>query len=336
MKVKILTVTLMLLIAAVAVSSQQVAPPTQQVAPPVQLTELGKRDLDLQQSVGLAYESLSYPDQAESDSKVLVIPGSEALSAEEMGVVVENMQIMSHIIGLKLNEGNLNPLGRRVPRGLDYWDLTSSRFGDDIESIYLEGFGALFLMNTNYSLVAPVEKAAEPVEEPKDALWSEVRKNITNPPTQTRSAFGGWSDALYSGGGARATVMEYSEEAVNKLKGTLLETLVHASNMSQVGDDEVIVVHVTGAPRMVQSQKDTDVEPEVTDTVGGAGVVRGLSSGTAVGLLSAPRLPRPAARAVVGKPTHLVIRAPMSEIKDLANDEIDFDTFKRNGSVVIY
>jgi len=332
MKVKVLTVTLMLLIVAVAVSSQQAVSSLggiQAVRPP--------------EAVLQAIPSppvLNFPsNRTESDSKVLVIPGSEALSDEAMGVVVEDMQIMSHIIALKLGEGNLNPPSRRTSASLDYWSQLDRSGGDEIESIYLEGFGAIFLMNTNYSLVAPVEKVAEPVQKPKDALWQEVRQNINNPPTQTRSTFEFDRYASgFPGVGTRDTLMEYSEEAVNKLQGTLLATLVHASNMSRVGDDEVIVIHVTGAPRMVQSPAATEVEPveEVALGVAAGGVVSGGIPPGAVTVTNVPITSRDARRAPVGKPTHMVIRAPMSVIKDLADEEIDFETFKENVSVVIY
>jgi len=319
-----MTVTLMLLIAAVAVSSQQ-------VPPPAQVTDLERYELDRQLVPDVSYGSVTNAYQAQADSKVLVIPGAEALSDEEMRVVVENMQIMSHIIGLKLDEANLNTWIRGASRNLGYWALSGSGVSD-IESMYLEGFGALFMLNTDYSLVAPAEKAAAPKEEAKDKLWTDVRRSLTDPPE--RRAYSG---ALIDTGRTRTSALEYSEEVVNKLQETILQSLVHASNMSQLGDDEVIVVHVTGAPRMMQSQTDTDVPPapEAAGAAGGVSGGRVLRGRTAVGLDAAPRVSRPA-RAVVGKPTHLVIRAPMSEIKDLANEAIDFEEFKEKVSVVIY
>ena len=120
------------------------------------------------------------------------------------------------------------------------------------------------------------------------------------------------------------------------MQGTLLATLVHASNMSRVGDDEVIVIHVTGAPQMVKIPPAPEEVAEVAGLVAVAGRGRsggGIQPGT---VTNVPRTSRDARRAPVGKPSHIVIRAAMSEIKDLADEEIDFATFKEKVSVVIY
>ncbi|MCP4712258.1 MAG: hypothetical protein GY869_26850 [Planctomycetes bacterium] len=322
MKVKVLTITLLLIIGTVAVSSQQVAPPAE--VPPVGWTDVEMVQLDRQLVPDAMYSSVTNYYQTQSDDKVLVIPGSEALSDEEMGTVVEDMQIMSHIISLKLNEGDINPLGRR---GLAYtWGNNRS---SELESMYLEGFGALFMMDTEYSLIAPVEKTAEPKEEAKDKLWTDVRRSLTEPPKGR-----GYGGTLLESSG-RSRTATYSAEAVSKLQDTILQTLVHASNMSQVADDEVIVVHVTGAPQLVQSTE-TEVEPEVTDAVENTGGgIGGVSGGVAIGL-APPGFSSRGRQAVVGRSTHMVFRAPMTEINALANDEIDFETFKGNVSVVIY
>jgi hypothetical protein len=98
-------------------------------------------------------------------------------------------------------------------------------------NLYLDGYGALFLVNVYFPLVPPAVKTE--VEKPSgDSTWEEAKQE------------------LYGGGpGARpplAPAEEFSQDKVNKLKATLLEALKNASNLRGVKSDESITVCVLG------------------------------------------------------------------------------------------
>ncbi|MFH1883424.1 MAG: hypothetical protein ABIL62_12015 [Planctomycetota bacterium] len=86
---------------------------------------------------------------------VLVIPAAE-LKVEDLAAITEDMSVMSRIFDNKLSQARLT-LGRG---GLTTVRFNSSFFEWDsrtTEAIYLEGYGALFLMKVNILLSPPPE-----------------------------------------------------------------------------------------------------------------------------------------------------------------------------------
>ncbi|MFC1782939.1 hypothetical protein ACFL02_05070 [Planctomycetota bacterium] len=289
--------------------TSSISPPTQQV-----------KNVDV--PVPVAYSS-SFYNRSAAGAEVLIIPGDDPMTAEETATTTENMQIMARIFDMKLQDENLIQFGSEFYYGsLGYWANTRSGNTGAIKSIYLQGFGALFLMNTDFPLLPPVEKGPAPPKQAKDELWNNIRQNLTAPPPRSRST-GGTTQRRTS-----ASVKEYNEEKIEEFKQTLLGSLVHASNMSHVGDDEWVVIHVTGAGReMVELAKEPDAE---VDAVSDSIVDYRVEQETFL-VDSAFSSRTPAAQ-----PTHLVIRARKTIINDLAEEVITFEEFKKEVTTIIY
>jgi len=100
-------------------------------------------------------------------------------------------------------------------------------------SIYLEGYGALFMLKVGFPLLPPPSKPDARKEEPQgSSTWEDVRrelygqrsgKRIVAPPTQP-----------------------YSEEQVKTLKDGLLDALKNASNIRELKADDAITLCVFG------------------------------------------------------------------------------------------
>jgi len=181
------------------------------------------------------------------------------------------------------------------------------RGSDTIKTIYLEGYGALFLMKVDFPLVQPpVEQEEEETEEEEDAdpVWTQMTQEIYAPQEFERRRRTDRSD-----------VEEYDAEKIEGLKETLIKTLKHASNIRALKTDESVILTIVG--KTIQS--DT-VVTRVYETIGDAIVT------------TAPE----GIQTDISSPTILTIRAKKSDIDAYANDKLSFDQFSRQIQVLTY
>jgi hypothetical protein len=170
--------------------------------------------------------------QPADSRKVLVVPAEE-VKAENLEEIIEDMQIMSHILDERFKET------RRV-QGVftDFGDF----FGRDnrqTEAIYLQGFGMLFSMEVNFSF-SPQPKQqkqqAEQADENVDSTWQKAKQQVFSP-GESRSAI------------SPDSTDEYDSQMVEELKRDLITTLKHAANIRGVQPDEWIILTVIGGGR---------------------------------------------------------------------------------------
>lgn len=162
--------------------------------------------------------------------KVLVIPAGQT-ELQDLSTIREDMYVMAYIFDKKFREP-------RLIRGVfvDYGDF----FGRDTretESIYIQGYGVLFLMEVNFSLSPAVgiqESLAAESNKPVDTAWERARREVFSPGAVDRSRkpdASGMSDA----------------EKAEELKRGLIEALKHAANIRDLKPEEWIIVTVLGA-----------------------------------------------------------------------------------------
>ena len=164
--------------------------------------------------------------------KVLVVPDDE-VKTEDLAEIIEDMQIMSHILDERFKET------RRV-QGVftDFGDF----FGRDnrqTEATYLQGYGALFSMEVNFTFSPPPKQQQQQTEqttENVDSTWQQARQQVFSP------------------GDSRSTrrsdsTEEYDSRMVEELKRDLITTLKHATNIRGVQPDEWIILTVIGSGR---------------------------------------------------------------------------------------
>ena len=213
---------------AQAQTSQPAAPvpPTVPAPAPVQAVSQ-----ELDSLIG----SLSFRSQAGSGNTVLVIP-SEQTTTEDLLTINEDMNVMSRIFEKNLEQERVTTLtsniflpGRRNAYGML---LGSSR--GQIQSMYLQGFGALFLLKVDFPLSPPPDVQEQEQETQKaeqgDPVWQEMRQQMYEPEKVDRRRR---TDRPES---------KYDAEKVENLKTTLIKALKHAVNIRSlkpgIGDSD--------------------------------------------------------------------------------------------------
>ena len=116
--------------------------------------------------------------QYSGSGAVLVIPTAQ-MKTEDLATITEDMAVMSRIFDKKLSQAQLITRGSwsELSFGLDpRYPWYFGRSSGAIEAIYLEGYGALFLMKVNALLSPPPEalEEKETEEEDTDPLWTQT------------------------------------------------------------------------------------------------------------------------------------------------------------------
>jgi hypothetical protein len=274
----------------------------------------------LKQADAISY-NLSLPTSSPSQllglsqqtaQSILVIPLDE-IKAEDLAAITEDIGIMCRVLDKKLEQDLRNAMVARFP------------FGGNIgpEGIYLEGYGALFLLNVNFPLIPPPETKRE--EQPKqesDAFWEETKRELYS----TKEG-GGFTGGGYGSGGAMIYAYgldrsgeEYDPEKVEGLKTTLIRCLKHAANIRNLKPDESVIITAKGcAPAAVIEEtviEHSDRRSSTTTRLG--------SRGTAA---KAPvRKPLTPTDGYMS-PAVLTIRAKKSDIDAFSKGELNFDQF---------
>src|SRR5439155_4380042 len=144
----------------------------------------------------------------------------------------EDLTVMSLVIQQKLEKG----VGEGSPdyrMGIPLL-LRSGQRG--IESLYLEGFGAVFTLNVNFPLVPPPAAKAKEIENGTSSdEWDKARREL----------YGG-RESRDAGNFYGSAGVPYDAEQVGALKRTLLEALKNAANIRGLKPEEAVVVTVIG------------------------------------------------------------------------------------------
>ncbi|MHC4113305.1 MAG: hypothetical protein ACYSUY_19715 [Planctomycetota bacterium] len=274
-----------------------------------------------------AYTYVNLPPTAAGSSssrKVLVIPNAE-IKAEDLAVITQDLQVMAHIFhkifaGPQLVEGIFMNYGDFFGRG--------SRA---TEAVYLQGYGALFLMEVNIPLSSPPkakEQEQDENTEKADSVWKQAQQEIFHtPPTRSTRTFD--------------STEIYNAEKVEELKSRLIKALKHAANMKNLEPDELIILTAIGKGRSYSG----DVYSY--GRASGGGYSSGLSDYEGVGATnvgrnySRTRGRYGTTRIVTGgtggaSSTVLTIRAKKSDIDAFAKGDLDYDKFREKVQILSY
>lgn len=269
-------------------------------------------------ALGLPYGSRS----AGADS-VLVIPTGQ-IGTEEIITINEDMSVMSRIFQKNLEQNRIS---------MTYGSIFPSRRRNvilpllgggrgQIQSMYLQGYGALFMMKVDFPLSpspdAQQEKEQTQKEPEGDSVWREMRREMYEPHKVERG---------------RKTDQQgekYDAEKVENLKTTLIKALKHASNIRSLKPDESVILMITGSgestgaiitsARRLHGENQVIVQQKNAD---GKTVTRLVQGSDLDNIGSAT-------------PSILVLRAKKSEIDTFAEDQVDFDRFRQVVQVLTY
>ena len=166
--------------------------------------------------------------------KVLVIPDSD-VKPEELDAITQDLQVMSYILDEKFKE-------IREDEGLfvDFGDFFR-RDSRDTEAIYLDGYGALFLMEVNFAFTPPPkaqEQELEETAEDVDPTWQRARQKMFSP----EEPMMGRMRRIRSRKGDGAVRLK-------QLSTELIKTLKHAANIRNLKQDEWVIFTVFGKSR---------------------------------------------------------------------------------------
>jgi hypothetical protein len=191
------------------------------------------------------------------------------------------------------------------------------------QSIYLQDYGALFLVNVRYPLVAPPKKEVEDKKqaEVSDSEWEQTKDELFGDRKVRRRG-----PVIQPFPGGDAAKMEYEPDRVADLKKNILEALKNSSNIRNLKPDETITIAVTGsanAPgtKVRRAYRNEDAGPTTKKP--------GRVQRDVVAVVKADK-------ALVGEETHLIVRAKKSDVDAFAKDKLTYEDFEKKASVVAY
>ncbi|MHC4659631.1 MAG: hypothetical protein ACYS83_10735 [Planctomycetota bacterium] len=239
--------------------------------------------------------------------RVLVIP-TEETKVQDIITIMEDLSVMSRILDKKLRDADLcRDCGFFYGSSFLDWNAPVTK------SIYLEGYGVLFLKKVGFPLSpASKPKNGEEAAEGIDLVWEQARRE------------------MYFGRDVRrhrrkkGSSKEYDAKKVEELKNTLFESLRHAANIRNLKPEEWIIVTVTGSGGLggenvgvFQSRTQVNVEDKEEKVVRQFG---GLALNEA-GFSSS---------------TVMTIRVRKMSVDGFAKGEADFDEFREQVQIFTY
>lgn len=230
----------------------------------------------------------------------LVVSPARA-EAGEVAQVEEDLAVMSRILEKAVGRAS----GREGPRSVLGINLSNPLASRQLQSLYLEGYGVLFVLNVRYPLLAGPAKEEGKEEKPQDTTWEQTKREL----------FGGGQTSV----GLNAlltidtdrTVEEYDAGKVESLKKGLVEALKNGANIRHLKDDDSLAVVVLGPPAGQPTRGEARSES-------------GRSSRRAQATPAGARL------------TTLAIRAKKSEVDAFAQGKLTAEEFARKSAIALY
>jgi len=238
---------------------------------------------------------------------VVQFSSTEPSRVQEMS---EDLDVMTHIVDAALRDGDVD---EETPDklGIKMYITGSSR---SVRSMYVEDFGALFMVKVNFPLQgAPVAKEKEP-EKPTASEWARARAEVLG------QAEPGWPDMFGSG-----TAVDFDPKRVDGLKSTLVRALKNASNIRHLKPQEFVSISVFGSPGRIEvrSNRSGD-EPRTTSSskrparISSYGNVNVTTEAVVVNFSGSG-----------GQGTVLTLRVKKSDIDAFAKGEMDEEAFTK-------
>lgn len=165
----------------------------------------------------------------------------------------EDMSVMALILRKATGGGSAED--KRLALGVE---VDSTLFGSSsgARNIYVEGYGALFLLGVRYPLIAPQDKAEEvQAKDERSNDWKEAREEyLAGGRVEIDEEFQG----VWKGGGGRGGSFfteEYDADKVEQLKVALLESLKNANHIRILKPTEYVNVVIQGGEAKVGGEK---------------------------------------------------------------------------------
>ena len=242
----------------------------------------------------------SWPLGSGGVGSVLVIPTAE-LKMEELAAMTEDMTVMSRIFEKNLEQARIpTARGSLFVSSHDPFAALLGGGGGAIQSMYLQGYGALFLMKVDFPLSPPPQVEQKQEEETKkeetDPVWQQMRREMYEPQDTKRRK-------------TEQPQEKFDAEKVENLKTTLVKALKHAANIRSLKQDELVILAVAGSG-------------------GSAGETAMITTSSAVVVDGHTRIVQQQPASSGSSQTVLVIRAKKSDIDSFAKNA-DYEQFRQ-------
>ncbi|HEY2952125.1 MAG TPA: hypothetical protein VGK40_06060 [Verrucomicrobiae bacterium] len=246
--------------------------------------------------------------------RTLVVPASSA-DPRTFAMLEEDLNVMARVLDKAISsKGEHNP---HKAMGIE---VNSFVLGSPspARNLYLEGYGAVFLLNVRFPLRAPPEKP-EPAKDKEETSseWEDAKSELYGP-RPGEAAFGPW-ESVHA---LRGKAEEYDAQKVEDLKTDLLEALKNAAHIRQLKGDETVTLVVIGGesarPEAAVLRKNPTPGAPATGNrfyaAAGADKRKGGS----------------------GAETTLVVRVKKSDVDAFAKGKLDLDEFRKKATILIY
>lgn len=251
--------------------------------------------------------------------QVMVIPLQD-INPATYGEMQEDMKVMARILDNCLTQ---NTRGKpQIGDGLlDFGDFFTD--GRAAETLYLEGYGVLFLMSVDFPL-SPVPQSSpssEDVNSPHDTTWERAKEDVLSPT----------SGAMTS---ATDPSIRFDAKQIEAIKRELIRSLKYASHIRHLPAAEHLILRLSNV-RESGVHEQTRFERRGRNfslsgsTGGGFGGRSGGRLGSGGGTISS--------QASSGSPASvLVIRTCKSDVDAFAHGTIDFETFSQRVTIIMH
>ena len=249
----------------------------------------------------------------------------------DLDAMQEDLNVMSLLLQRKLEDA----LGENSPTYKMGIPLLLRSGQRSIESLYLDGFGAVFTVNVNFPLVPPpVNKAKENEDTTGSDDWDKARKELYGV-RESRDIVNPYGSAG----------VPYDAEQVGALKAALLEALKNAANIRGLKSDESAIVTVFGS-ESVEAGRGAAGGPgggryavgrryaphEASGATGGFGGAGNASRGMTPGA----GMSGFAVASMNGRGTVLAVRVKKSDTEAFAKGKMNFDQFQQKAVINAY
>lgn len=171
----------------------------------------------------------TFPRRPVNAEHPLVVRFREA-EPKDTAKLEDDLAVMSHLLRKALAEKFGTAQDQRNVLGVD---ISFAPGSQPIRTIYLDGFGALFLLDVDFPLHPSPKPESAPKEKPAtDSTWEEARREYYGAPAARTSV---------APAGA-----PYDERKVEVLKEALTEALRSAANIRGMNPDDFVSVCVAG------------------------------------------------------------------------------------------
>ena len=163
-------------------------------------------------------------------SQILLVQ-HKAMDADAASALGEDLSVMSRIL-----QKTVERIGGRESEKALGIVLSTSPGSRSPQSIYLEGYGAVFMLNVRFPLMVTGDGEEKEVKHRGNSAWDEARREVLG----HRSSFG--PDTF----GKDRTAVPYNHDQVEELKKDLVTALKDVSNIRGLKADDFITVVVSG------------------------------------------------------------------------------------------